>query len=68
MTGVAALGLLVCFGLRSTFLILQFQINSDLLFILLIVKDVGGSKCLLFPPKMTFSDYRAEAEWLLSIK
>lgn len=42
--------------------------NSNLLFIGLIVKDVGGSKCLLSPPKMTFSDYRAEAEWLLSIQ
>lgn len=42
--------------------------KSDLLFIGLIVKDVGGSECWLSPPKMTFSDYRAEAEWLLSIQ
>lgn len=42
--------------------------NPNLLFIGLIVKDVGGSKCLLSPPKTTFSDDRAEAEWLLSME
>lgn len=31
-------------------------------------KDVGGSECLLSPSKMTFSDYRAEAEWPLSLQ
>lgn len=72
VTGVATLGLLVRFW--ASLHIPNFKIptagtqSSNLLFIGLIVKDVGGSKCLLSPPKMTFSDYRAEAEWLLSIQ
>lgn len=79
MTGAATLGLQVrFFGGRgwggASLHISSFKIPnagsqiSNLLFNGLIVKDVGGSKCLLSPPKLTFSDYRAEAEELLSIK